>query len=131
MGSEPPVIFNADLKINLTIYCDKINENYTVSDINNIIDLNVMNQTLWNEYGAVMDFEQRDLDVVSNMTMNCGQNLLGCPSNQVWCTFTPAMTLTQFIIGYFLTCFGYPIGVTLIQTLFSKLLGARPQVSTI
>lgn len=35
--------------------------------------------------------------------------------------------MTQFLLGYFLTCIGYPIGVTLIQTIFSKILGPRPQ----
>lgn len=54
---------------------------------------------------------------------------LGCPSSQEWCTYTPVMMLSQFIIGYVLTAIGYPIGVTLIQTIFSKILGPRPQVS--
>ncbi|XP_036325798.1 major facilitator superfamily domain-containing protein 8-like isoform X1 [Rhagoletis pomonella] len=52
---------------------------------------------------------------------------LGCPSTQPWCERTPALTLTQFIIGYAFTSIGYPIGVTLIQTIFSKVLGPRPQ----
>lgn len=52
---------------------------------------------------------------------------IGCPSSQTWCETTRAMTLNQFIIGYALTSVGYPIGVTLIQTIFSKILGPRPQ----
>ncbi|KNC30590.1 hypothetical protein FF38_11972, partial [Lucilia cuprina] len=52
---------------------------------------------------------------------------LGCPKTQEWCNTTPALTLTQFIIGYGFTSIGYPIGVTLIQTIFSKVLGPRPQ----
>uniref|UniRef100_A0A1A9W744 Major facilitator superfamily (MFS) profile domain-containing protein n=1 Tax=Glossina brevipalpis TaxID=37001 RepID=A0A1A9W744_9MUSC len=52
---------------------------------------------------------------------------LGCPRTQEWCTVTPALTITQFILGYVLTSIGYPIGVTLIQTIFSKILGPRPQ----
>ncbi|XP_065360293.1 major facilitator superfamily domain-containing protein 8 isoform X1 [Calliphora vicina] len=52
---------------------------------------------------------------------------LGCPKTQAWCETTPALTLTQFIIGYGFTSIGYPIGVTLIQTIFSKVLGPRPQ----
>lgn len=53
---------------------------------------------------------------------------LGCPSaTQPWCGELPALTLTQFIIGFALTSVGYPIGVTLIQTIFSKVLGPRPQ----
>lgn len=52
----------------------------------------------------------------------------GCPQTQEWCKYTPAMTLEQFFIGFVLTSVGYPIGVTLIQTIFSKILGPRPQV---
>lgn len=52
---------------------------------------------------------------------------LGCPKTQAWCEKLPALTLTQFIIGYAITSVGYPIGVTLIQTIFSKILGPRPQ----
>ena len=37
------------------------------------------------------------------------------------------MTITQFLIGYTFTTIGYPIGVTLSQTIFSKILGPRPQ----
>lgn len=51
----------------------------------------------------------------------------GCPQSQEWCTYTPAMTLEQFFLGFVLTSIGYPVGVTLIQTIFSKILGPRPQ----
>lgn len=53
--------------------------------------------------------------------------LVGCPLSQEWCLTTPALTMTQFLLGYLMTCIGYPIGVTLIQTIFSKILGPRPQ----
>lgn len=52
---------------------------------------------------------------------------LGCPTTQEWCATTPALTISQFLFGYALTSIGYPIGVTLIQTIFSKILGPRPQ----
>ncbi|KAL7732400.1 hypothetical protein ACLKA6_004375 [Drosophila palustris] len=68
------------------------------------------------------------------MAYNASANLsssdpiyLGCPPTQDWCPNLPALTLTQFIIGFALTSVGYPIGVTLIQTIFSKVLGPRPQ----
>jgi ceroid-lipofuscinosis MFS transporter 7 len=53
---------------------------------------------------------------------------LGCPIEQEWCLTTPKITITQFILGYAFTSVGYPIGITLIQTVFSKVLGPRPQV---
>uniref|UniRef100_A0A182SHI1 Major facilitator superfamily (MFS) profile domain-containing protein n=1 Tax=Anopheles maculatus TaxID=74869 RepID=A0A182SHI1_9DIPT len=55
------------------------------------------------------------------------KDLLGCPPTQEWCKTTRGMTITQFLIGYAFTAIGYPIGVTLITTIFSKVLGPRPQ----
>lgn len=52
---------------------------------------------------------------------------MGCPITQEWCLYTPQMTVIQFFIGYGFTAVGYPLGVTLIQTIFSKILGPRPQ----
>jgi ceroid-lipofuscinosis MFS transporter 7 len=57
--------------------------------------------------------------------------IIGCPSVQKWCYYIPAMTITQFLLGYAFTAVGYPIAVTLIQTIFSKILGPRPQVSNL
>lgn len=52
---------------------------------------------------------------------------VGCTADQDWCRTTRVMTLSQFVLGYSVTSVGYPIGVTLIQTIFSKILGPRPQ----
>lgn len=64
-----------------------------------------------------------------NVTQAKAFENVGCTADQDWCRFTRAMTLGQFIAGYAVTSVGYPIGVTLIQTIFSKILGPRPQVS--
>lgn len=53
--------------------------------------------------------------------------VLGCPVSQEWCKTTPALGFEEFILGYILTSIGYPCGLTLIQTIFSKVLGPRPQ----
>ena len=53
--------------------------------------------------------------------------VLGCPISQDWCQTTPALGFKEFVLGYLLTSVGYPIGLTLIQTIFSKVLGPRPQ----
>lgn len=64
----------------------------------------------------------------STMYLNPNDDIyLGCPKIQEWCEYTPALTISQFLFGYALTSIGYPIGVTLIQTIFSKILGPRPQ----
>ena len=68
------------------------------------------------------------IEQFSNGTRNTnGTEILGCPSIQEWCLYTPRVTVTQFLIGYSFTTIGYPLGVTLIQTIFSKVLGPRPQ----
>ncbi|CAH4036738.1 major facilitator superfamily domain-containing protein 8 isoform X1 [Pieris brassicae] len=52
----------------------------------------------------------------------------GCPARtQPWCLTTRGLTLPQFFLGYTCVSIGYPLGVTLIQTIFSKVLGPRPQ----
>ncbi|XP_053604461.1 major facilitator superfamily domain-containing protein 8 [Plodia interpunctella] len=52
----------------------------------------------------------------------------GCPATtQPWCETTRGLTLTQFLLGYVSVSVGYSLGVTLIQTIFSKVLGPRPQ----
>lgn len=53
--------------------------------------------------------------------------VLGCPISQEWCKTTPVMGIGAFVLGYLFTSVGYPIGLTLIQTIFSKVLGPRPQ----
>ena len=56
-----------------------------------------------------------------------GTEIVGCPSTREWCSYTPQLTPVQFFIGYGFTTIGYPLGITLIQTIFSKVLGPRPQ----
>ncbi|XP_049544764.1 major facilitator superfamily domain-containing protein 8-like [Anopheles darlingi] len=68
------------------------------------------------------------VDRVSNLSDTVSsKDLLGCPSTQEWCKTTRGMTIFQFLLGYAFTAIGYPIGVTLITTIFSKVLGPRPQ----
>ncbi|XP_034949228.1 major facilitator superfamily domain-containing protein 8 [Chelonus insularis] len=66
-------------------------------------------------------------DIINGTTFLNGTEIVGCPSDQEWCRYTPRMTVLQFVIGYGFTTIGYPVGVTLVQTIFSKILGPRPQ----
>ncbi|KAK0159629.1 hypothetical protein PV327_010724 [Microctonus hyperodae] len=69
-----------------------------------------------------------EIDPFTNTTKYLnGTDITGCPSDQKWCYYTPQMTVIQFVIGYTFTTIGYPVGVTLVQTIFSKILGPRPQ----
>jgi hypothetical protein len=84
-----------------------------VKNCKNLFSVTQVNETYGNRNNAVNETE-----------------IVGCPSVQKWCYYIPAMTVTQFLLGYAFISVGYPIGVTLIQTIFSKVLGPRPQVSS-
>ncbi|KAF7271162.1 CLN7/MFS domain-containing 8 [Rhynchophorus ferrugineus] len=118
-----PKMYDVNLKFNLSSYCDQALKNIS-SD--KFLDINNINYSLL-QYNRTLVPNINNETQVRHMTLDCGEELLGCPSNQVWCNWTPAMTYAQFLAGYLLTVMGYPIGVTLIQTLFSKSLGSRPQ----
>lgn len=67
--------------------------------------------------------------IIQNFTGNRSESieLVGCPIAQEWCRTTPALPMTQFLIGYAFSAIGYPIAVTLLQTIYSSVLGCRPQ----
>lgn len=52
----------------------------------------------------------------------------GCPYEQTWCQYTPAIHLAQFITCAFLIGMGYPTSNVMSYTLFSKIVGPKPQV---
>ena len=54
---------------------------------------------------------------------------LGCPSNYGWCESTPKLYLPQFLVGATLVGTGYPVAFLVISTIYSRILGPRPQVS--
>lgn len=54
--------------------------------------------------------------------------VLGCDViAQEWCATTSKLGFFEFLLGYFFTSIGYPVGLSLIQTIFSKVIGPRPQ----
>ncbi|XP_045467057.1 major facilitator superfamily domain-containing protein 8 [Harmonia axyridis] len=125
-NNEPPPIYDNGLKLNLTFFCDRTIRNSSFDENNfNISELNVFNFNS-TAYEELLE-NNRTTELIKIATLNCGDDLLGCPSTQEWCSEIPALTITNFVIGLLLTTFGYPMGITLIQTLVSKHLGTRPQ----
>ncbi|MEQ2159237.1 Major facilitator superfamily domain-containing protein 8 [Goodea atripinnis] len=51
----------------------------------------------------------------------------GCPYQQTWCQYTPAIYLAQYISSDFLIGVGYPACNVMSYTLYSKILGPKPQ----
>lgn len=67
--------------------------------------------------------------IIPNFIGNSSENieLLGCPIAQEWCRTTPVLPMAQLLIGYAFSACGFPIAVTLLQTIYSNVLGCRPQ----
>ncbi|KAL3276812.1 hypothetical protein HHI36_012174 [Cryptolaemus montrouzieri] len=125
-NNDPPPIYDNDLKLNLTFFCDRTFRNSSFNPTNfNVSELSILNVN----FSSFSDFLEvnKTEDLIKSATFNCGDDLVGCPSTQTWCAELPALTITNFVIGLLLTTFGYPLGITLIQTLVSKHLGTRPQ----
>ncbi|XP_064637384.1 major facilitator superfamily domain-containing protein 8-like [Lineus longissimus] len=51
----------------------------------------------------------------------------GCDPSHKWCLYTPMTYLAQFLAASALVSIGYPICFVIANTLFSKILGPRPQ----
>ncbi|XP_028618723.1 major facilitator superfamily domain-containing protein 8 isoform X2 [Grammomys surdaster] len=51
----------------------------------------------------------------------------GCPIEQAWCLYTPVIHLAQFLIAAVLVGIGYPACSVMSYTLYSKILGPKPQ----
>ncbi|XP_051891806.1 major facilitator superfamily domain-containing protein 8 isoform X2 [Pristis pectinata] len=52
---------------------------------------------------------------------------VGCPVQQVWCQYIPIIHLAQYILSVILIGVGYPICNVISYTLYSKVLGPKPQ----
>ncbi|XP_038648344.1 major facilitator superfamily domain-containing protein 8 isoform X2 [Scyliorhinus canicula] len=52
---------------------------------------------------------------------------IGCPPEQVWCQYIPIIYLTQYISSSILIGIGYPVCNVISYTLYSKILGPKPQ----
>uniref|UniRef100_A0A673CYY3 Major facilitator superfamily (MFS) profile domain-containing protein n=1 Tax=Sphaeramia orbicularis TaxID=375764 RepID=A0A673CYY3_9TELE len=61
------------------------------------------------------------------MTANSSVEPTGCPYEQTWCQYTPAIHLAQYITSDILIGVGYPACNVMSYTLYSKILGSKPQ----
>ncbi|KAF6306665.1 major facilitator superfamily domain containing 8 [Rhinolophus ferrumequinum] len=52
---------------------------------------------------------------------------IGCPAEQAWCLYTPMIHLAQFLTSAVLIGIGYPACNVMSYTLYSKILGPKPQ----
>ena len=59
---------------------------------------------------------------------NTTKEAVGCPYYYDWCFDTPAILLWQFLLGTFFVSVGYPVCNVMSYTIYSKILGPKPQV---
>ncbi|XP_056659499.1 major facilitator superfamily domain-containing protein 8 isoform X6 [Monodelphis domestica] len=58
---------------------------------------------------------------------NSSEGPTGCPVRQSWCLSTPVIHLAQFLVAAVLIGMGYPACNVMSYTLYSKILGPKPQ----
>ncbi|XP_018421462.1 PREDICTED: major facilitator superfamily domain-containing protein 8 isoform X2 [Nanorana parkeri] len=51
----------------------------------------------------------------------------GCPAAQAWCFYTPVIHLAQYLTSNILIGLGYPVCSVMAYTLYSKIIGPKPQ----
>lgn len=54
-------------------------------------------------------------------------DLVGCPMEYEWCHNTPKMHISQLILGMLCLSVGYPLVMVLTTSMYSKIIGPRPQ----
>lgn len=66
-------------------------------------------------------------NVLSPPSLGLDAIAIGCPVQQAWCQYTPIIHLAQYIGSVILIGVGYPVCSVLSYTLYSKILGPKPQ----
>lgn len=85
-----------------------------------------------NHYPKIQWADLKNNSLVSEMSKavivsNSSSDPTGCPFEQTWCQYTPAIHLAQYITSDILIGVGYPACNVMSYTLYSKILGPKPQ----
>lgn len=106
---------------------DEVESSTVLSEGTSTIDEMMLPTTIPGEVNIIdseiMTVTRRRRHIVREGTCHA----LGCPQEQEWCLYTPIIELPQMAIAGFVTIIGYPVGITIANSLFSKLLGPKPQ----
>lgn len=70
---------------------------------------------------------QNNTRLAPTQSSNTSLEPTGCPYQQAWCLFTPVIHLAQYITSDILIGVGYPTCNVMSYTLYSKILGPKPQ----
>ncbi|XP_068569460.1 major facilitator superfamily domain-containing protein 8-like [Cebidichthys violaceus] len=82
-----------------------------------------------NHYPKIQWADLKNNSLVSRMSKASNNSIepTGCPYEQTWCQYTPAIHLAQYISSNILIGVGYPACNVMSYTLYSKILGPKPQ----
>uniref|UniRef100_A0A4W4GGI0 Major facilitator superfamily (MFS) profile domain-containing protein n=1 Tax=Electrophorus electricus TaxID=8005 RepID=A0A4W4GGI0_ELEEL len=75
----------------------------------------------------LQNYSMPDILLAPPLTTNGTVEPTGCPPEQTWCQYTPAIHLAQYITSDILIGVGYPATNVMSYTLYSKILGPKPQ----
>lgn len=76
--------------------------------------------------GTLVDISENDCIQTTDAHWKVVEH--GCPPSQTWCFEIPALTPAIVATGYAICTLGFPCCMVMCQTIFSKMLGPRPQV---
>ena len=80
-------------------------------------------QTIFKSNLTVYNFELNKISSSNDSTDNC----LGCPVLvQPWCSYTPQLMPAQIIVLYTLSMIYFTIGLSIVMSIFAKVLGPSP-----
>ncbi|XP_027021140.1 major facilitator superfamily domain-containing protein 8 [Tachysurus fulvidraco] len=83
-----------------------------------------------NQYPKIQwaDLQNNSMPALGHsLVSNTSVEPTGCPSDQTWCQFTPVIHLAQYLTSDLLIGVGYPACNVMSYTLYSKILGPKPQ----
>ncbi|XP_028285062.1 major facilitator superfamily domain-containing protein 8 [Parambassis ranga] len=85
-----------------------------------------------NQYPKIQWADLKNNSLISQVskaviTSNSSLEPTGCPYEQTWCQYTPVIHLAQYISSDILIGVGYPACNVMSYTLYSKILGPKPQ----
>ncbi|XP_061814851.1 major facilitator superfamily domain-containing protein 8 [Nerophis lumbriciformis] len=80
-----------------------------------------------NYYPKIQWADLKNNSLISQTSSNGTLEPTGCPYEQTWCQYTPVIYLAQYISSDFLIGVGYPACNVMSYTLYSKILGPKPQ----
>ncbi|XP_053400186.1 major facilitator superfamily domain-containing protein 8-like [Mercenaria mercenaria] len=119
------------VKNNSPVVAKYFNPNNNVFDLNNNHDKSAgetMDTTKLTYQQAVNKFLFDEITMKPEKTSNhSSPEAVGCPYYYDWCMYTPVIFLWQFFLGTFFVAVGYPTCNVMSYSIYSKILGPKPQ----